>query len=289
MKIKQKQKFNLLLVLMTLMLSFVIFPTVKASASDNVMWDSYEVPSRRLKDRLVDAANLVSDEYEGDLRKRLDEISEKWQCNVVILTVYSHSGPIQDYADDYFDYNGFGADYNDSGILFMLSMEDREWAISTKGKAIGAFTDYGQEHMVDNMLSDLGDGYYYSAFDTYIDTADRYLELYESGEPYDVNSRKYTQDEFNTGLVICIILGFILAFLPLGVMISSLKTVHWNQSASGYQSHSGIHLNVHRDQYIRSSVTKTAIPKDNGRSSGGGSSVHTSSSGGSHGGSHGHF
>ena len=139
-----QKRFSLALLLVYL---FVLMLPVRALASDQ-LWDSNTKPATRQKPRLVDNADLLTDSEEKDLLKTLDSLSEKWRCNIVILTVQSHDGYIQDFADDYFDYNGFGADYNGSGILFMLSMEDRSWAISTAGDAIYAFTDYGQEYMV---------------------------------------------------------------------------------------------------------------------------------------------
>ncbi len=288
MKIKKRKRIFLLAVLSAILISFFLMAPIETLASDDVMWDKYEMPSSRQKDRFVDAANLLSESSRKELQDRMDEISAKWRCNIVILTVDEHTGPIQDYADDYFDYNGFQADYDGSGILFMLSMADREWAISTSGNAIAAFTDYGQQKMMDDMLPDLGDGYYFSAFDTYIDTADRYLELYEAGTPYDVGTRDATPAEMRGAFIVCIIIGLIVGLIPVGIMISSLTTVHSNSSASGYQSHSGIHMKFHKDTYLRSSVSKAPIPKEDSRSSGG-SSTHFSSSGSSHGGSHGHF
>lgn len=289
MKIKKRKKILLLAVLSAILISFFLSAPIGALAfDDEVMWDEYEIPSSRQKDRFVDAANLLSESTRKELQDRMDEVSERWQCNIIILTVDEHTGPIQDYADDYFDYNGFGTDYDGSGVLFMLSMDDREWAISTSGNAIAAFTDYGQEKMMDDMLPDLGDGYYYSAFNTYIDTADRYLELYENGTPFDVGIRNATAEEMRGAFVVCIIIGLIIGLIPVGIMISALTTVRSNSSASGYQSHSGIKMKFHQDTYLRSTVSKAPIPKEDSRSSGG-SSIHTSSSGSSHGGSHGHF
>ena len=35
------------------------------------------------------------------------------------------------YADDYYDYNGYGYGENDDGLLLLVSMGEREWAITT--------------------------------------------------------------------------------------------------------------------------------------------------------------
>jgi uncharacterized protein len=272
------------------MISLFAF-SLRAEASE-VLWDQYEVPATRQKDRLLDNADLLTDGEESLLLDKLNDVSNKWNCNVVVLTVDDHSGPIQDYADDYFDYNGFGADYNGDGILFMLSMSDREWAISTAGRAQWAFTDYGQEKMMDEMMDELREGDYYEAFEEYVMICDRYLEMYDSGTAYDVGVKPpKTQKDIIGYIFGSIIGGLIIALIPILKMKSDLKTVKMQANANAYEGGKGISLRVKEDRFVRKALSKTPIPKDTGSRSGGGggSSIHTSSSGSSHGGSHGHF
>ena len=282
------KNFKKIFILLFILLVFP-FSGIVAQASDNVLWDSYTVPSTRQKPRLYDGAELLTREEQEDILNRLDSVSQKWSCNVAILTVDDHNGPIQDYADDYFDYNGFGADYNDSGILFMLSMYDREWAFSTSGDAVGAFTDYGQEVLIDSMLSSLSDGDYYDAFKIYTDKADDFLYQYNNEEAYDVNNTYRTSGDILHTLLISVLIGFGIALIPILVMKSQLQTVHKQVNASGYQSHQGINMRFHEDRYVRTHVSHRPIPQESSSRSSGGSLTHTSSSGSSHGGSHGHF
>ena len=265
--------------------------SLRAEAFDE-LWDQYEVPSTRQKERLLDDADLLTDGEESLLLDKLNDVSNKWNCNVVVLTVDNHSGPIQDYADDYFDYNGFGADFNDNGILFMLSMYDREWAISTSGRAQYAFTDYGQEYLFDQMRGDLADGDYYDAFVTYVNVCDRLLEMDSQGTPYDIGTKEpVTASGILVRILGSIFGGSLVALIPLLKMKSDLKTVRMAANASQYQESQGIRLTRQEDRFVRKTLHKTPIPKDNDSrgSSGGGSTLHTSSSGHSHGGSHGHF
>ena len=278
--------------LLVMILVGMILSPLAALASSTDYWDSYEIPQTRQKERLLDAADLLTDSEETELLKKLDSISNTHQSNVVLLTVNEHSGTIQDFADDYFDYNGFQADYNSSGILFMLSMEDREWAISTCGSAIEAFTDYGQEYMMDQMLPYLKDDDYYGAFNEYIDVADRLLTQYEQGTPVDVGRPIKEPKNPLAGAAVSLLIGIVVALAAVAVMARNLHTVHMNTSAAGYQSHSGIKMKVHHDTYVRTTTARTKLPEhDDSRGGGhsGGSSIHTSSSGSSHGGSHGHF
>ena len=97
------------------------------------------------KTRVVDMADLLSDSEESSLLFKLDEISERQQFDVVVVTVGSLDGKTPTaYADDFYDYNGygFGAEYD--GVLLLVSMEERDWRISTCGYGITALTDAGQ-------------------------------------------------------------------------------------------------------------------------------------------------
>ena len=59
--------------------------------------------------RLVDYAGLLEDDEAETLEKKLDQISEDYDCDVVIVTEESINGARpMDYADDFFDYNDYG-------------------------------------------------------------------------------------------------------------------------------------------------------------------------------------
>ncbi len=269
------------------LLTFIF--SVRSFASYD-LWDSYTVPSTRQKPRLLDNADLLSDSEEQEILFLLDQTSQKWGCNLVLLTVDDHNGDIQSFADDYFDYNGFGADYNGSGILFMLSMYDREYAFSTRGEAIRAFTDYGLDYLIDEMSGDFRDNDYYSAFKTYVSSCDSLLYQYSQGSAYDVNSKKIrTDSDYVRFGIYSILIGLGVALIPILKMKSDLHTVKMNSGATGY-SKQGIRVLTSQDLFLHKTVSKTPIPRnDSSKGSFGGSSTHTSSSGSTHGGSSGHF
>ena len=120
--------------------------------------------------RVVDEADLLSTEEEGTLKARLDELSEKYEMDIVVLTVESVGDKTpEEYADDYYDYNGYGYGSNYDGLLLLVSMEEHDWHISTSGEAIDAFTDSNIETIGSLIADDLGDEKYFSAFSTFAD------------------------------------------------------------------------------------------------------------------------
>ena len=107
-------------------------------------------------ERLADFADLLDDGQEEELEAKLDQVSEDYGCDVVVVTEETLDGAVpQDYADDFFDYYGYGYGEGKDGILFLVSMEDRDWALSTHGYGITAFTDAGCDYIAEQFKSSL--------------------------------------------------------------------------------------------------------------------------------------
>ena len=84
---------------------------------------------------VVDDANLLSSEEEQQLREDLASFKEQYNMDAVIVTSNDLGGKSQmDYADDYFDYNGYGVGENKSGLLLLIDMDDRKVWITTQLK-----------------------------------------------------------------------------------------------------------------------------------------------------------
>ena len=88
-----------ILLLCTLLVCLVSMLMIRfsAAAEENVIPETRQLP------RLVDRADLLSELEEEELEARLDEISEREQVDVIIVTTNSLEGKTaQAYADDYF-------------------------------------------------------------------------------------------------------------------------------------------------------------------------------------------
>lgn len=121
---KTKMKIMSLLLSMVLFL-FVPFLNIQAASNHPA--------------RLVDQAELLTAEEQQQIQAKLDEVSELHHCDAVVMTVNSLDGKTAtEYADDAFDYDGYGLGEDKAGILFLVDMGDRNWATSTHGYAITA-------------------------------------------------------------------------------------------------------------------------------------------------------
>lgn len=257
-----------------------------------------QIPDERLGPRLADQEELLTTEEQEELLARLDEISGRQQCDVVIVTVASIEGKTAtEYADDYFDYQGYGYGEKSDGILLLVGMKERVWAISTHGSlGISAFTDAGLDYIKEDVQFQLKLDNYAKAFRTFASLCDQFLTAAHKGKPYDVGNLPIKHASPS-----------ILIFLfPIGILIMAwksrskkrtLKSVVKKTGAISYKVPNSLHLWVDEDRITGSHVTKrkrNEESRDRGGSSGsggssGGSTTHTSSSGRTHGGTSGTF
>ena len=266
-------KKRILTVLFALLLCMVVvIPTFAAS----------DLP------RLVDNADLLTDSEESTLLSKLNEISERQLADVVVVTADTLDGKTpMDYADDFYDYNGYGFGADKDGVLLLVSLEDRDWWMSTTGYGITAITDAGIEYISEKFLSDLSDGDYADAFTTYAELCDDFFTQARSGQPYDTGHMPKQPFNIARNLLIALIVGFVIALIATGVMKGKLKTVRFQSAASNYVKANSMNVTESRDMFLYTHVDRGAKPKDTDSSSGSG--THTSSSGSTHGGGGGKF
>ena len=237
--------------------------------------------------RLMDDADLLTDSEETSLLSQLDNISENQEMDIVVVTTDSLEGYTpQEYADNVFDYCGYGIGDNRDGLLLLVSIEDNDWHISTSGYAITAFTDAGREYMSEQFLPYLSDGEYYKAFSTYADLCDQFITQAKTDEPYDVGNLPKEPFKIWFNVLIALGIGFVFAIIVVLYMKSKLKSVRFQPAASSYVRNGSMNITQSGDFFLYSHLDRRARPKDNDS---GGSSTHTSSSGSTHGGGGGKF
>ena len=216
-----------------------------------------------------------------------------------------------------------GEDYD--GAMLIIDMDNREFYISTCGYGITALGDNEISYISDEFLNSLSNGDYYDAFYTYATLCDEFVTAAVEGtvpavgEEYYIDNEEYIPlDEYNDYysdgyytdssssfgilgiiviLVVSLIVGFLIAFIPMGRLKRQMRTVQMKAAASDYVKSGSIRITNSRDAFLYSHVTRVPKPKDNdnrhrgghggGMSFGGG--VHMGSSGRMHGGGGGRF
>lgn len=238
---------------------------------------------------LVDEADLLTDEQEMTVLKELETVSADTGMDVAVLTVESigDKSPME-YADDYFDYNGYGQGPDRSGVILLIAMESRDWYISTRGRAIDCLND--------SQISEIGSGMNLSSGDY-----EGAFLFYAGDVKYDYELLLYTEEQnaLNGGrgpfnpvpkIVISLIVGLIAGLIYRGVLKGQLKSVRANGGAMDYTRKDSFEVSEQRDIFLYSTTSKTAKPEPSSSSSSSShTSTHTSSSGATHGGGGGKF
>lgn len=279
---KNRNRIAAAFLTLVLSVSAAVFfvPAVMAEAADDIL-------------RIADWAELLSESEEAELSDRLDEISERQKLDIVIVTLESLEGAdIVAYADDFFDYNGYGFGEKKDGVIFLMSMEERDWCISTSGYGITAFTDAGQEYLSEKMVPYLSDGAYAEAFQIFAGQCDDYITQARAGTPYDVDNIPVEPFSPLGALLIAVVAGFVVSLIVTGIMRLSLHSVFSQTAADSYMKKDSLRLTKNYDLFLYKNVTRTERPKETSTStsgSSGGSTTHISSSGNTHGGSKGKF
>ena len=222
------------------------------------------VSANRTLPLLVDQADLLTTREERLLQAYLEQLSEEMSCEIAVLTVTSLGGKsAQAYADDFYDDNGYGYGPGDDGLLLLVAIQERSWAITTYGTAHRALGNRDLDRIEDAMLSDLSAGKH-GIPEPSADAREGVL-----GEAFD----------WKETLVIAVIVGFVLALITVTVMKGNLKSVRPKNEAAAYVIPNSLDLHISHDRFLYRNVRRVRIDSS---SSGGG--THRSSSGRSHGG-----
>ena len=253
--------------------------------------------------KILDDAGLLWYGEAELLESMAQSITDEYGMDVVILTVDSTNGTyIETFADDFYDYNGYGVGADGSGVLLVLAMDTREWAISTCGEAIYAITDFGVQALFEDMAPYLSQDEYFEAFEVYLEILPYYFEAYQHGAPIDGWAGNYqgpgsveigTREDIvyyekQPNYLLAPIIGSVLAGVVIFIMRSAMNTKRPQRSAVNYMIHGTDRLRQ-QDIYLYSQVRKVRKQQQSSGGHGGGSSVHHSSGGRSHGGGHGRF
>lgn len=222
------------------------------------------VPAMAAAELLVDDADILTAKEERQLTEKLEEAGEASGLDIVIVTVDGLDGTyIRDYADDYYDYNGYDFD----GVLLLLDMDSRTWWISGSGAGVDIFTSSVIDSIGDRMEEDLKEGDFAAAFETYIEACVQYAD-----------------DSFNVGgaLIVALIIGSVVALIVTMIWRSQLKSVRFKAAASDYLKPGSLNITGSQDLYLYSNVSKVKRQQTS-------SGSHSSSSGRSHSGGGGRF
>jgi uncharacterized protein len=237
-------------------------------------------------ENVIDDLGYLTETEVTNLQSSIDRIKENYRLDtVIVITDNTQGKSSRDFADDYFDYNGYGIGSDYSGLMLLINMNKRDVYISTSGKAIDIFTDRRIDNILDDVAESLSNRDYYQACCEFISNVKSYAYSGVPSNQYRVNTnRNYFHNVLSmlkffpiyiVALIISVIATLVVTFSSKGKITTNCVT---------YEENGSFALSETRDNYIRESTVRTRIQSSSSGGGSGRSSTHRSSSGRSHGG-----
>ena len=257
--------------------------------------------------RVFDQAGLFSETEKIQLEEAIARCRNNIKMDVVVVSAYADAGrTAEEYADDYYDYGGFGVGKKASGVMLLYYMDGPgepggECYISTSGSMITLLTDERIETILDDVYGNLGNRDFERASECFLEDVSAYVKKgVESGQyTYDRDTGeivRYRSIRWYEAAAAVVIAGILAGSVCLDIkrryaMKQSSREA--SNSLQAYRADCAFHFSVTGDKMINQYVHSVPIPRNtssgsrgghSGGSSSGRSTVHTSSSGRSHGG-----
>ena len=225
---------------------------------------AFPVCAKNSSSLVVDKEGLFTSYEEDTLSSRLYTISEKYQCELVIVTVSSFgSYSAEEYAENYYDTHSYGYGSDASGVLLLISKSERYYYICTTGKGEDAFNNTTFKKLSNEVKSWLSEDEYYNAASSFINVCDDVLSDYEiNGAAFDTNS-------FLRGILVAAVIGIIAAIITVLVLKHKMNNARPQNNATYYERDNSFDLRVSSDVYLYSTVKRVSKPKSSSGSSGG--------------------
>lgn len=244
---------------------------------------------------VIDEMDFLTQEEMDQLESDILGIQDAYMIDVVIVITDNLEGKSTvAYADDYFDYNGYGID--GEGVLMLIDMENRKVWISTAGTQTIPLFQPNIDSILDYVTPPLSNQSYYESCSLFLENIQYILNAGNSSNMnntgiqsntdntvnlhYEVQTSSASGSFFNTPvyIIVAIVIGLIIGGIPTAVITFQSKGKN-TVSSRTYEATNSFNLLRQVDQFTHETMTQRTIQTNN--NSGG---SHRGSSGSSHGG-----
>jgi uncharacterized protein len=223
--------------------------------------------------RIVDNAGLLDAGQTAYLAGRIASIARTYNFDIVILTEtdIGASHP-SDWADNFFDDNGYGFGPYRDGSIFLQVTGSRDYWFSNSGRGIKILNNTAFNKLEADTVKFLSDGNPFEAYNTFISLWEQFLALEANGRSYNFFYR------WNAVLVSIVwAMALIIGGAVVLVWKSKMNTALKQARADAYVVQGSLVYKEKNDRFLYSTITKTR--RETESSSGGGSSRSSSSRG----------
>lgn len=237
--------------------------------------------------KVYDFAEIFDDEENQKLEELAQKISNQKKYGIVVVTIPDlDSRSPREYADDFYDYN----DFQNDGILLLISLGSRDVYISTSGYGQILFDNSRVNSMIEEITPDLSSKDYYEAVNLFLEEVEDYFDHGPSKSMRRceiINSRGDYTCKRQVPIFWILLSSILISLVVTWLCTRKYKKIILADDADSYLKKEELELGKKIDTFVSTSTSRIRL-SSNSSISGGGSSHH-GSSGGSHGGGGGKF
>ncbi len=238
-----------------------------------------------------DTAGILSESEAQALEERAAALSESCHCAVYIVTVPDYreltEGDVGACAEGIYEYYDLGYGSGRDGLFLLLSMGDRDYALTSYGYyADYCFGDHNKDLVEEAFLGRFRYDDWYGGFTAYLDHAEDILKTAQAHgltvdmEDQSFNGVTYSGDRYRYGVTGKLPVGAkagitvgapsLIALLVCSLFKAQMKTAKLRTTAEEYVVPGSAYLRVREDRFINRTHSRVHIQSSSGSRGGGG-------------------
>ncbi len=224
---------------------------------------------------IVDDKHFLTQEQVEKLQKKCDDMISRLHIEPVIVITDVADKTTMEFADDYYDANGYGVGEDHSGLLMAVDMQNRTLWISETGKGIDIITDKRREAILDEVTPFATGHNYFELCNQFLSQVDKYAIHDSQTTSYAGKIIYMAKTPFPYVVSLAGSILIVLCWTAVSRPRATVEKAAYEESGSFVLDHA-------EDRFLTETTTSVRIEKP---SSGGGGGTHVGSSGTTHSGS----
>ena len=275
------KKFRIVLILIIMCLVFDLVDCFASTRVNTRTENNYLVPSDVIvtestknailstpainaDEKIYDFAELLTDAEEDKLYEQVKQFIDGTNMDFVVVTTKKHSkASTRDYAHDFYDYN----DFSNSGMLFLIDMQESGIYMVTKGNAVDIFPDSRMSPLLESAYNSVVNKDYYKACSNFIKSSANFVDIgiADTDEVVEIGKDGSVVVKKDLHLMEVAIISLVITAIIITVMILSNKLVHKATSAEDFLNRETIRIIGISEMFLGSHTSKTSLSDSSSR------------------------
>ena len=214
---------------------------------------------------VCDASGILTEEQAEELNTRAEAYSRQYSCDIIVVVVDDTDFyDVETFTEGVYNKYNFGWGPERSGVILLLSMEERDYDLAAYGFGNTAFTDFGKDQLMKEVKPYLRKNDWYGGFSKYLDLCADYLRRARDGKPVDRGLFRLSAPVVIWSLVA----GAIFALIVTAVLKARMKSAVLQTRADDYLS-GDLQLEYADDRFLRKDVVRVRRNEGSGGGRGG--------------------